>query len=199
MEQIISKEELNELKNIKGKARGMALKAVLEFILKEEGEEGLKKLEDTIAELGYPIKYRKMKSMEFYTLALKAVILVASKRLFNYDDKKFQKMGSFGAKLPLVVRRVMKHLFSLERISKESPKIWRTYFTAGDFELVELNKEKRYMVVKLEGFRVHPIECQYLSGLFSVIAQMIVGKEATCQETKCPFRNDEYHEFLLKW
>ena len=58
------KKEIDGLMKIKGKERGGApLRYMADFILKEEGEEGLKKLEDTIAEFGYPIELRKVKTL----------------------------------------------------------------------------------------------------------------------------------------
>ncbi|MBD3208536.1 MAG: hypothetical protein GF370_03730 [Candidatus Nealsonbacteria bacterium] len=199
MSNIISEEELKDFEKIEGGARGMALKTIFGFILQEEGEKGLKKLEENLAELGYPIKYKTMKSMDFFSLTFKAILLLSIKRVFDYNEENFQEMGRFGAKFPLVVRRVMKNLFSINKISKEGPKIWSTYFTKGEFELKKLNPVEKYMVVTLKDFRVHPLECEYLKGLFSAIAQIVVKEPVVCEETKCPFRGDEYYEFLIRW
>ena len=41
---------------VKGEVRGAGLKVDWEFILREKGEEGLKRVEDRMAELGFPLK-----------------------------------------------------------------------------------------------------------------------------------------------
>ena len=199
MEQIISKEEFNKLINLKGKVRGMAVKGYGDYILKEKGEKGLRKLEKTITNLGYPIKYKKIKTMGFYPLGLEGISLLAIQRLFNFDDKKIQEMGRFQAKFSIVIRLLMRYLVSIEKAAKGASKMWRSYHTSGDLKITELNKEKRYAILRIEDFRILPIHCQNLIGYFSTIVQLIVKSKVTCEEIKCPFRGDEYHEFLLKW
>ena len=51
MEEIISKKELDELKKIKGMVRGTVFKESKEFVFKEEGKEGIQRLEDAMASL----------------------------------------------------------------------------------------------------------------------------------------------------
>ncbi len=104
MPSIISKEELEELMKIKGEVRGMGMRTHAEFILKEEGKEGLKKLEEEMAKLGHPIKYRKIKKMSFYPMYLEAPTLVLIQRIFSYDDKKFHEIERFHSKFSLIFR-----------------------------------------------------------------------------------------------
>jgi len=199
MEQVISKEELNKLMNLKGEVRGMGMKGHAEFILKEEGEEGLKKMEETITNLGYPIKYKEIKLMSFYPIGLEAVTLIVIKKLFNYDDKKFQEMGKFGVKVSFLLRIFTRYFVSLEKFAKVAPGMWKKGGALGDFKIGEYNIDKRCLILRIENFSLHPLYCQVFRGYFSKGLQMIIGKETTCQETKCTFRGDEYHEFLLKW
>jgi hypothetical protein len=201
MEPIISKEELNELINIKGEMRGITIKPGLSFILKEEGEEGLKKLEDAMAILGHPLKYKGIRSMDLYPIKLVAISLLAMKRLFNYDDKKFQEIGRFSAKIPFLIRVFIRgHFLSLKRVIKETPKMWRKHFTVGNLKVEKLDEEKRYAILKLENFVLHPIYCKVLEGFLPTMSKMIVkGSTIVCEETKCVHRGDECHEFLIKW
>jgi len=197
MEQIITKEEIKEFLKLKGEIRGIGFKTEAKFILEEEGEEGLKKLEDQMAKLGYP--YNEIKTMDFYPVGLLAVALVVIKRLFNYDDKKFQEMGKFEAKSSLIIRLFMKYFVSLERVAKEAPKMWRKYYTIGDLKVPEVNQEKRYIIIRIENFSLHPILCQVLIGYFLSIVKMVLKSEVVCEEAKCVFRGDECHEFLMRW
>ena len=200
MEEIISKKEFNELMNIKGEIRGAAIKVVAEFILKEEGEEGLKKLEKVMISLGQPMKYKDIKTLDFYPLGMEATLLLAAKRLFGYDDKKFQEMGEFAPKTSVIlIRMFMKYLVSLKTIIKQAPRIWRQHYTTGDLNLIELNEEKRYIIARLENFHYVPMACHVYKGYFISTIQMVIRKTVTCEETKCLHRGDDYHEFLIKW
>ncbi len=197
MEQIISKEELDELMRLKGQIRGAAIREIMAYISNEEGEEKLKELENIMESIGHPI--RNIRPMGFYPLGLEAATLVVVKSLFNYDDKKFQELGKFAGKFSIVIRLFMGYLVSLEKIAKEVPKMWGRYFTLGDCNMVELNKEEKYVILRIENYRLHPIHCQILKGYLSSILQIVVKKPVTGEETKCTFKGDEYHEYLLKW
>jgi len=199
MEEITTKEELEKIMKAKGKVRGDGMRSYADFILKEEGEEGLKRLEEAMAKLGYPIKSRQIKRMGFYPVGLWVLFVLTIKRIFNYDDKKFQEMGIFQLKNSLIIRVFMKYFFSLERAARELPKIWRQYFTIGEFNVVELNQEKRYLTLKLENFRLHSISCQIILGVLVRAGGMITKSKTAIEETKCIHRGDEYHEFVLKW
>ena len=201
MEKIISKGELNELIKIKGEMRGITIKPGSEFILREEGKEGLKRLEDTMAELGYPIKYKKMRSIDLYPIGLIAISLLTTKRLFNYDDKKFQEMGRLTAKTSFLIGIfIRRHFLSLKKIIKETPKVWGKYSTIGTLRVVEFNEAKKYFVLRLENFVFHPLYCKILEGFFSGMVKTIVkSPTVVCEETKCVHRGDEYHEFIVRW
>ena len=199
MEPIVSKEEVNELMKLKGQIRGAAIKEIIKYVLKEEGEDGLGKLEDAMEKIGYSIEGRNIKAMKFYPLGLEASTLVAVKRLFNYDDKKFQDLGRFAGKFSIIIRLFMGYLVSIEKIAKETPKMWRKYFTIGDFNMIEINKEEKYVILRIENYYLHPIHCQILKGYLSSILQIVVKSPVTGEETKCTFQGDEYHEYLLKW
>jgi len=56
MEEIISKEELEELKRMEGEIRGIGLKEVAQFIKEREGKKGGGKVrENNVAARGLPI------------------------------------------------------------------------------------------------------------------------------------------------
>ena len=199
MKDIISKEELNEWLKIEGEIRGHSIKNTGEFILKEEGKEGLEKLESTMAELGYPIKYSKIKETNYYPAKTLAITFVLIERIFNYDTKKFQEMGKFRAKFSIIMRMLMRYLISLDRAIKEMPKMWRKFLTTGDARVVSFDKKEKWAIIRIENYHFHQIQCRVIEGIFSTILQAIVKSNVTCQEIKCVHRGDKYHEFLLKW
>ena len=198
----ITKEEIDKLIETKTQARGVVFKTDTEYILGEKGEEGLKKLEEELEKLGHPIKYKEIKSMEFYPAGLRALSLLAIKKTFGFDDKKIENMGLVATKKSIIVKLFVRFFLSLERVFfKEAPRIWQKHWTAGELVPVELNEEKKYAILRLENFNLHPLYCSvYLQGYFAGILQMLIkSPKMTCQETKCSLKGDEYHEYLLKW
>jgi len=198
MEEIILKEEFEELMKVKGEARGLGFQTEAKFILEKKGEEGLKKLEDEMERLGHP--YSDIKTMDFYPLGLLGVALLTIKKLFNFTDQDFQELGAFEAKSSLIIRVSMKYFISLDRMAKEVPKMWRQYYSVGDFKIIEMNKERKDVLIRLENFKLHPILCQVFIGYFTSLMRMITrSDQITCEEIKCAHRGDEFHEFFIKW
>lgn len=199
MDELIPKEELEELKKIKGEVRGVALRDDAEFIFCNKGEEGIRKLEEAMACFGYPIKYKEVRTMDFYPLSMDAVNLVLIQKLFDFDNKKIQELGSFLARASFILRLFMKYFGSLATVAKEAPRMWRKNYTIGDLEVKDFDEKKKYAIIRLREFRLHPLYCQVFTGYFTNVLQMILKRKPLCEETKCMFGGDEYHEFLLKW
>ncbi len=201
MEQIIPKEELEELMKMKKEIRGSIIKNAVTFTLDKRGRKGLRRLEEEIAKLDYQIKLEDIKEIQLYPLGLAIAILVIMKKLFNFSDKDFQEMGERSVKVSIVIRSLIQFLtpFSFEQIIRRLPEIWKRINPIGELKVVKLDKDERYLILKLEDYRTHPIQCQILIGAFSSLIQIISGKKTTCEEIGCIYRGDGYHEFLLKW
>jgi len=199
MDQSISKEELDKASLAIGEVRGLGMKNEMEFILKEEGPEGLEKFEQVMDKLGFPIKYKEIKTMNFYPLSMYVVALLVMDNLFHYDNEKIQEKGEFLTKVSLVVRLYLKNFVSLKKVAKDVSKMWRKYYTIGDFKMMELDEEKRYGIIRLENFYLHPFHIETLKVYFRAIVKMVVKNEVVCEERK-EFNGDEKnHEFLFKW
>jgi len=201
MNQELTKEIAKKLMEIKGETRGVVFKTDTEYVLKEKGEEGLKKVEEELEKLGYPIKFKEIETMAFYPIGLRAISLLVIKEVFNFDDEKIKEMGLFATKTSLVIKIFLKYFFSVQRVfSKESPKMWKKHWSVGELIPVELNEEKKYSILIVKDFNLHPVYCCYLRGYFCGIMQMLIkSPQITSEETKCFFRGDEYHEYILKW
>ncbi len=199
MEQKISKEEFDEFMKIKGEVRGMSLKNIAAFVLKERGKEGLKKLEDTITRLGYPLKYRKIRAMTFYPLGLEPLMMVVAKKVLNFNKEDFRNLGEFSPKTAIIIRLFLQYFLSVRKVAESVTEMWKKYYTVGNIETVELNEEKRYMILRVTDFNLHPVHCQVLEGYFPTVIQMVINTKVHCEETKCFFRGDDYHEYLMKW
>ncbi len=200
MEQIISKEEVKKITRIKGKVRGMGMKTHAEFIVKKKGEESLKKLEDAMVNIGHPVKYKSLRAFHFYPLSLEALTLVMIEKLFHFRDEEFQELGKFHARNSVVIRTFLRYFLSIDTVAENIAKVWRRYFTEpGEFKVIEFDKEKRRAIFRIENFDFHPIHCQINIGIFIALIKLLTKSEASCKETKCVYKNDEYDEFLVEW
>ncbi len=199
MNTVISKEEAAGLMNFKGEIRAVGMKSYADFIVKEEGEEGLKLLEKTMAEAGCPLKFSKMRPMEFYPLGTLAVMMVAIQRLFHYDNEKFQEMGKFHTKVSLIIRIAIKYFFSIDRVLKELPKLWRKHLSIGNLNVEQYLPEEHKIILRLDDYYFYPLHCEILKGYLLSSLQMIIKSEGTCEEITCIHKGGDCHRFLIKW
>lgn len=200
--EILSEEEIKEIEEVKktnAQMRGSAFLQDLEFIRKREGEEGIKKLQDLIAKFGYELDFKKIKPKESYPLWIGTAMIFAIKRLFNYGDKEFEEMGRYNAKTNFFARLLIRYMVSLDAAGRMVSSNWRKYFSVGNLENPEYSNERRYSILRLYDFPSPPEFCSLLRGYFAATTEMIVGKNATCEETKCTNKGDSYHEFKITW
>lgn len=200
MEEIISKEKLKEIKQIRGEVTGDCLKNDLSFVLKKEGEEALKKIEEAMKEIGYPIEYKKIKLTDLYPVAAPIALIIIIQKLFNYNDNQLEEMGRMESKISSsIIRLFMKFFISLDVAAKNAQRMWKEHYKFGKLSIPEHNHKEKYVILRLEDFKTHIFICQVLRGYFSGVLEMIVGEKVVSEETKCIYRGDEYHEFIFKW
>lgn len=196
----ITKEKVKKLMEIKGEARGVHFKNDADFVLKEKGKEGLKKLEKELKRLGCPIEYKKINQFNFYPIGLRAISLLAIKQTFDWPDEKIKELGSFAMKFSWVIKLLVGYFSSLEKTLREASNFWLKYFTVGQLEVEEKKIEEGYVILKIKNFNLDPIYCRCLEGVFAEIAKMTTkAKEVVCQEIECPFEKGKEHRFLIKW
>lgn len=196
--EIISKEELEKIKSFNGDAKGAALIEDFIFIRKEDGKEALKKIQDYMKGLGISLDFRRIKPKENYPLWINTVVLLAMKRLLNYNYEKFQKLGGFNARHNIFTRIFMRYFASMDMAAEKAQEIWNSYYTVGKLEIPEYSRDKKYAILRLEDFP-YPGHCENFEGYFCNVVEMIIGKPGKCEETKCTLKGDPYHEFKVTW
>ena len=199
MEEILNKQIAQKLMKTEGQGRGVALKGQMEFILKEKGKEGLKEVEEEMAKVGCPVKYREIRAMEFYPVGWEAVNLLAMKKLFNFSEDDFKRMAEFESKTSLIMRVFLKYLFSIDKMVKEVPEIWKRNYNKGELKVMYFNEKEKQVIIRLEDFSLHPIHCFCLKSYIASIMKMMLKTEVSSKQVKCTFLGDKYHEFVFKW
>jgi len=201
MDYKLNKELADQIMAMPGEARGVVFKTDGDYILKEKGEDGLKKLGDELIALGYPIEYKKIEALSFYPIGLRIISLLAIQKVFSFDEAKIKELGSFASRTSLMVKLFINYFLSVEKVFfNEAPKIWRKHYSVGDFLPTEFNEKDKYGIIQLKNYQFHPIFCLYLGSYLCGFFQMLIkSTEISFEETKCPFRGDDYHEYKIRW
>jgi len=201
MDYKLNKELADQIMAMPGEARGVVFKTDGDYILKEKGEDGLKKLGDELIALGYPIEYKKIEALSFYPIGLRIISLLAIQKVFSFDEAKIKELGSFASRTSLMVKLFINYFLSVEKVFfNEAPKIWRKHYSVGDFLPTEFNEKDKYGIIQLKNYQFHPIFCLYLGSYLCGFFQMLIkSPEISFEETKCPFRGDDYHEYKIRW
>jgi len=196
----IPKEEIEKIKKIKGEIIGSTFLEDVQLIFEKEGKEGLPKLEAEMKKLGYPLKFKEIKTFQWYPFYLYLLVLLIYRNLFQWEDEVFRETGRFGAKVSIFTRIIMKYFVSLKLVCEETGRLWQKYMTTGELKAEELNEREHYVVLTVRNFTSHPLYCLILEGYFWQVSSYVLPKEKLkVQEIECIFRGGEVHKFKITW
>ncbi len=191
------KKEARELMKIKGNTKGSELLTLKKYIEARYGKEGVEELEKKMAELGYPLNFNEIKPNRWYLEALNDLAMIVAKEIFGWPD-----LFEFGYNSPAFsfgIRILIKFL-PLPLFLKEFPKVWRKFVDVGAIEIPRFSEKEKYVIVWLKDYKFHPQMCRYFEGLFLRMSEFFIkSKKITIEETKCVFKGDNFHEFIVKW
>ena len=198
--EILNKELVENLLKIKGETRGFTLRYDGEYVLKSQGEAGLKKLEKELDSLGCPIEYKAIRATGFFPVGMRAISLLAMKKMFDFDNEKIREIGAFHPKFPMGIRLFVKYIYSPYEILKTAQRMWRIYYTIGEVSITDYNEKENYALFEIRNFDIHPIVCRVIEGHIAYLARMAIkASEATCRELKCTFEGEAFHQFKVIW
>jgi len=196
----MTQEELKKLKDLEGKVRGVTLETDAKYVLIKIGQDGLTKLQQKTKELGWEIDYKDIKTMGWYPLGWRAISLLAAQEAFGWGEKEITDMGNSAPKYSFIATTMLRYFLSLKKVFNEASKYWEKHYSVGKLNTVEIDEEKKYAVLQLKEFKIHPVFCLYLSGYFLRISQFVIKSEKiTVEETDCVFKQGNCHQFLIKW
>ncbi len=202
LQSIDLKKEIQELqKNDPGKERGTDIKFLVKYIRLKKGEQGFQKVKAKLEKCGYKLPdITKIDDMEWIPSSLPTIFMVASAKVFHWEEKEIIEWGKNAAAFHAVMRFFIKYFVSLRQTLKKMSQNWRKNYSFGDIEITECDNKKKKIVARLKNFKKHPITCIYLQGTFSKIVEISTGsQDVKAEETKCMFRGDPYHEFVFNW
>ena len=191
--------EIDALAGIKGRVRGAVFETDAAYIRNRFGAEGTAKVEAALGELGHPMAYDKVNSMEWFPLGLRAISLLVIKDLFKWSDADMKDMGDAAPKYSFIVKLLMKFFVSPRMAFNHAPEYWVKHYDIGRLEPVELDEVSGNAVIHLHDFKVHPLYCRYLEGYFQRLFKfMYPSSRISIRETKCMCIHGSHHEFRVK-
>lgn len=193
-------ETYKKLMQIKGHVRGAVFQTDAKYIELHYGQEKLDQLKNTLRELGHPIEYENIQTMEWYPLYLRILSFKVMQDLFKWQVEDFVKMGNAAPKYSFIVKLLMKFFISAKTGLHHAPHYWARHYDIGSLKVLDFDEEQRYSVVRLDDFEVEPLYCYYLKGYFErLFAYTLPKHKIKVKETKCMHHGDPYHEFNITW
>jgi len=154
--------------------------ADLRYVRYREGEMGLKKLEEKLKELGWPLKFEEIESTEWYPMGLDVLKTLVVKDLFNWTEKDIFEMEAYSARVSFLAKMFLRYFVSPQKAFQESLKYWRKNYDVGELEVYKFNEKEKYAIFRLKNLKLHSINCINFAGYFLQAAKYIIkSKEIT--------------------
>jgi len=194
------KEAIEKIKEIPGNVRGDIIISNLLYIRSKKGDIGLNKVKEKVKELNFSQSLDKIRALEWYPESLSVSIILSAKEVFNWTEKDVFEMGNSSTKTSFIMKALMRYFISIDKVFEEASRYWDKYFDFGKLNILEKDKKNKRIVISVEGHNFHPDICIYQAGFMLKIAQLSIGqKEVEIKETKCFFKGDNCHEYLITW
>lgn len=198
-----TKEELQEIAdeiiNIPGKTKGVTFQTAYKYISRRKGEEGVKKVEQTMKELGYDFSFSDIDNYSWYPEGKSVLVIYLTRPLFGWGDDDIYDMGYSAASISRILKVAMSFV-SLERTFNHAERIWDKHYNFGNIEPVELDEDGKKAVVKLHDYRFPHME-EYFCGYFSRLVELLTGSdEAKTTHKPCESKDKSpCDEFVTVW
>jgi hypothetical protein len=195
----LNKETVEKLIKKKGNVKGEAIKSHHDFIFSKEGEEGVKKVEEKMQEVGHSLDFSKITIHKMYPASLAILVVLSAREVFNWDEKIIKEWGMFNLKNSFILKGFLRYFVSPKMLVKILPTFWEKEYDFGLIEAEEIKDEKK-IIIKVKDYDLHPVNCIAFIGMAEEIMKYVTrAKKVMVTETKCLYRGDEYHEYSVNW
>lgn len=197
---MISQKRIKEILRLKGKVRGDVIITDFKYIRDREGKKAMEELNRELKEIDKDLDYYKIKNTVWLPVSWKILLMESAKKAFNWKDKDFFDLGHSASSNSFITRTLLRYFVSVDKTFKECSRYWQKYWQVGELEPYYIDTEKKYLVLRLKKFKLHPDLCLYMKGHFLAFAEMILKSDSIeIEETKCSFQGSSFHEFKVKW
>ncbi len=195
------KEIADKLMSQEGNVKGEVFRTHANFIKHKEGEDALKKVEEKMKELGYPLEFKKVKTGDWHKESLSALVIVVCKNIFNWERKDVFEMGNMAPKHSFIIRMFVKHFISLKDVFEKAGQYWDRHYDFGSMEKGYFNEKEKRLVLKIKGYIAHELVTgPYFRGYITRIAQFsLKSQKIETEQTKSVHHGDPYNEYVIRW
>ena len=180
--------------------RGMTFAGSVEYVRKSFGEEGLKKVLDSLPEEDKKIAGEKFHTMEWYSESIFANFLSSADKILGkgghqicYQAGKMSAAEAFGGIYKLFLEFGGPNIFL-----KKAALAWRALNDTGYLE-IEVSRENYVLGMIKEYENPHKCLCWHLVGYFEKVLELSGGKNVKAKETKCRCAGDDACQYETTW
>jgi hypothetical protein len=195
------RKEFVKLTAIQGQARGLGILPDHLYIKDKVGQEGLDLVDEVMKKIGYHLDLKTMKTHEWYPIGLDIGTILTAKVIFDWGEAELYEMGKSASRGSWIVSILMKFA-SLEKELSRSSFFWEKYYDFGSLETIEINKEKKYYVLRMKGLNFHPVLDPYLRGYFTGLSEMMFMRRRVYTDIRsCPKDEGDptCREYVVNW
>jgi hypothetical protein len=191
-------DELSEIIHSPGYVRGVVLCTDAKYVLRDGGEETLKRVQIEAEDMGFPIDYGNVKQMNWYPIGLRAISLFAIKNALNWDDEKLMKMGMSAPKHSIITKMMLRFFVSMDILSEKAQHYWNKHYSVGSV-MVKVDNSSAFIC--LRGCNMPRALAPYLEGYFIGATSMVIGnhQHIGLAESIWMHGDGECNEFVLNW
>ncbi len=193
------REEIRRVIKIEGECRGVSIESPLNYVELNYEKDKLMAIETILKEFGIPGK-DETKVLAKYPIGCMTATHLVIKDFLDWSDDDVEKMGYALPQISFIVRTLSRYFISVERTFQESSNYWKKHFTLGKLVPVEIDIDKKYLILRIEGYMTNPIDCKLFTGYFSrMISYTIKAKEVYGEEVECSHKGGDCHQFVVRW
>ena len=194
-------EEIEKLKKIQGKERGLHVKYLKQYLIAKEGENAPDKVRTELKRLNYELPLiDKFSYSDWAPASMTTIYMLALVKVFNWQKNDVEEMGKKMAVSSPLVKFFIKYFLSEETSFKKVHDNWRKQYSWGELRFISYDKKNKKLILRLIDFFKHQVTCDYLIGSLGTLVGLAVGgKPVRAQEIKCVFKGDDFHEFEFTW
>ncbi|MCU0679117.1 MAG: hypothetical protein MUC28_01555 [Planctomycetes bacterium] len=189
------------LENDPGKQRGGDFIYLNNYVKTKYGEEGIRRVTAEIRKANYiPRDVTSIDEMDWIPSSLPTIFMLASAKIFHWRENDVLALGQGAISLHSLIKVFIRYFSSVKKTFQLAARTWQKHYSFGQLKIERFDEKNKEIILRLAGFKKHPISCLYLRGLFAKIIEVATGSAAVeSEETKCEFKGDPYHEFVFRW
>lgn len=170
------KQETKELRKLPGQQRAEHVKYYYNYVKRNYGEKGLKKVMDTLKKLDFDLgDVSQYRDTEWVPEDLAHVFFITAARVLDWDDQEVYDMGRAIVPKSTVTKVFLKFFSTIDKSLEKGVDQWRKNFTRGKLEVKDLDKKKREGKFVLRDFKDHRLAYIHFQGFFSRILEIMTG------------------------